>query len=186
MSRAFVDDDSAQAGVQDLPEIPLPLPPGARNYLTPEGAAALASELAFLLRGERPRLAGALARAATGAAGEAEALRRSLAELDRRASYLGRMSALAEVVGPPSGPPGRVVFGATARVRGADGRERAWRIVGVDESDPERGLVGWSSPLARALVGRRAGETALVRLPEGEEHLEILGVEYPEADAGLP
>ena len=62
MSRAFVDEASADSRDEDAPEYKMPLPPGARNYLTPEGAAALSQELRSLESGERPALAAELLR----------------------------------------------------------------------------------------------------------------------------
>ncbi len=87
------------------------------------------------------------------------------------------MAALAETIEAPENGYERVSFGARVRVRDEDGKERSYRIVGVDEADPERGLIGWSSPMARALMGKRAGEQALAKLPERELKLNLLAVE---------
>lgn len=187
MSRAFVNDDASDARGDEAPEIKIPVPPGSRNYLTAEGAAALSAELSKLETEGRPGLAAELEKAAARGASEDElsALRRAIARLGRRIEYLSRMAALAEVVEPPAGGYERVAFGATATVRhepsagGAafGGHERRYRIVGIDEADPERGLIGWPSPIARALMGKRVGETAIARLPEAEERLIILSIE---------
>ncbi len=61
-----------------------------------------------------------------------------------------------------------------------DGRggPRRYQIVGVDEADAASGKIAFVSPLARALLGRSAGDTAHVRTPRGEEELEIVAVEY--------
>jgi transcription elongation GreA/GreB family factor len=48
----------------------------------------------------------------------------------------------------------------------------------VDEADPARGLIGWPSPVARALMGRQAGEKAIVKLPSGQRALTVIAVEY--------
>ena len=106
-------------------------------------------------------------------------LRRHLGEMDRRIAYLYTMSSLAEVQPPP--PPegrGRVKFGAYVRVRDEDGTEAEYRIVGVDEADPPRGLIGWPSPVARALIGRQAGEKVVVKLPSGLRTIIVVAVEY--------
>lgn len=169
MSRAFVDEDSGDD--EELPELPLPLPPGAKNYSTPEGAARLHDELRLLVEKERPR---ALAGVGGASGDEGATARRKLAELDRRIAYLGRMASLLEVVEPPENP-GRVSFGLRVRVL-EEGEPRTWRIVGVEESDPERGLLSWASPVARALMGRRVGETVTVRLPRGELKVGIVGI----------
>jgi transcription elongation factor GreB len=145
--------------------------------MTPEGAALLAAELRKLDEVERPRAAAALAAAET--ADEAPAIRH-LAEIERRISYLSRMQAVLEVIALPATTE-RVVFGLVARVREEDGLESEYRIVGVDESDPERGLVSWASPIAKALVGHRVGDRTLCRLPKGEKAFLILEISKPGA-----
>ena len=156
MSRAFVDESASESRENDAPELKIPLPPGAKNYVTPQGAQRLRTELEKLLALKSPRLR----------------------EVDRRIEYLSRMRAVMEVVVPSTGVPDRVVFGTTVTVREAGGVEKTYRIVGVDESDPARGWVSWISPLARALLSRRPGEKVLFRSPAGGEELTILTVRY--------
>ncbi len=104
MSRAFVDESDSQFQDEEVPEIKIPLPPGAANYMTPAGAQALQAELAGLRGGERPQAAGAVTRlAASGAATDRDELavhRRRLREIDRRIEYLSRMLARLEVIDP--------------------------------------------------------------------------------------
>lgn len=179
MSRAFVDESSADSRDEDAPEFKIPLPPGARNYVTPEGAERLYAELKSLESGERPGLAAEilrLSRDPTNSDALATA-RRRLARLDRRIEYLARMAGLAEVVERPASGYDRVRFGARVTVRDGDGNTTAFRIVGVDESDPEAGLVGWTAPLARALMGKVPGESSVVLLPGGKLTVTILAVE---------
>ena len=86
MSRAFVDESSADSRDEDAPEFKIPLPPGARNYLTPEGAAALTEELRTLEQGERPVLSAEILRLSRDPS-DSDALataRRKLARVDRR------------------------------------------------------------------------------------------------------
>ena len=64
------------------------------------------------------------------------------------------------------------------RVRGASG-ERTVTIVGIDETDAAKGQVSWISPIARALIKAREGDTVVLRTPGGAEELEILEVSYP-------
>ena len=64
------------------------------------------------------------------------------------------------------------------RVRGASG-ERTVIIVGIDETDAAKGYVSWISPIARALIKAREGDTVVLRTPGGAEELEILEVNYP-------
>lgn len=179
MSRAFVDEASADSRDEDAPEFKIPLPPGARNYVTPEGAERLYSELKTLEATERPDLAAEilrLSRDPTNSDALATA-RRRLARLDRRIEYLARMAGLAEVVNRPASGYDRVRFGARVTVRYGDGATSTFRIVGVDESDPVAGLVGWTAPLARALMGRAPGENSVVLLPGGEKTVTVLAVE---------
>lgn len=179
MSRAFVDEASSDSRDEDAPEYKFPLPPGARNYVTPEGAERLRSELRDLEAGERPSLAAEILRLSRDPA-NSDALataRRRLARVERRIEYLSRMAGLAEVVlRPPSGYD-RVRFGARVTLRDGSGALSTFQIVGVDESDPDAGLVGWTAPLARALMGKAPGEAAAVVLPEGESTVTIVSVE---------
>ena len=71
----------------------------------------------------------------------------------------------------------QVFFGATVRLKGKTG-EKTLTIVGVDEVDPARGRVSWVSPIAKALLKAREGDTVTLRTPAGEEKLEILEVTY--------
>jgi transcription elongation factor GreB len=71
-----------------------------------------------------------------------------------------------------------VRFGARVTVRAENGEERRYRIVGVDEADVEHGQIAFVAPLARALLGKHAGETAVVRTPRGEEELDVVSVDY--------
>ena len=182
MSRAFVAESDSQFADEELPPLKIPLPPGAANYLTPAGAQALRAELSALGGQERPREAGAVTRlAASGAATDRDQLavhRRRLREIDRRIEYLSRMLARLEVIDPAAQKGERALFGARVTVQAEDGGRRVYRIVGVDEARPEAGEVSWISPLARTLLGRSRGDTVLLRLPEGEQKLRILGVEY--------
>lgn len=180
MSRAFVGDDQYDAADDEAPEIKIPIPPGSRNYVTPEGASRLAAELEELETAERPRLASELDRLGKDgmhAAPEAlSTVRRSLGRINRRIEYLSRMASLAETVEAPPAGYDRVKFGATVTVSDESGSVSTWRIVGIDEADPPHGLIGWTSPIARALIGRKPGETAVARLPEGERHLLVRDV----------
>ena len=87
------------------------------------------------------------------------------------------MASLAEVVSRPPSGYDRVRFGARVRIRDGSGTLSTFRIVGVDESDPDSGLVGWTAPLARALMGKAPGETAVVLRPEGESAVTVVAVE---------
>lgn len=194
VSRAFVSENDSQFEEEEVPALKIPLPPGARNYMTRAGAEAMRAELEELVQNERPRLSAQISRgvsapAAGGEESDPETLsrqRRRLREVERRIEYLNTMSARLEVVEPAGEDPGRVAFGATVTVREVDERPdegeltlETYRIVGVDESDPSLGAISWRSPLARALISARLGDTVTPRLPDGERRLEIVAVEYP-------
>ena len=107
MSRAFVDEDAAPGRDEGVAPLMIPLPPGARNYMTPAGAARQAAELKEMQVVRRPDLAAkAAAEPAPGPA------RRTLGECDRRIAYLSRMQTLLEIVDPAARQPDRVRFGA--------------------------------------------------------------------------
>ena len=157
MSKAFTKEGEGEA-LEDLPPVD-EWPAGVKNYLTPAGHAALKREIDRLR--ESPR-------------GDA---RKKLALEQRLAALLARLEA-AEVIDPAAQPRDVVRFGATVTVANDDGSERRYRIVGVDEADPKRGLVSWRSPVARALTGRRVGETTTLHTPAGDEELTIAAIEY--------
>jgi transcription elongation factor GreB len=98
------------------------------------------------------------------------------AELDRLIALQGKQGG--GVISPPEQDRDRVRFGATVHVRDEDDRELSYRIVGVPEADPARGLVSWLSPLARALLGATVGDLVTVRTPGGQHELEIESIAY--------
>ena len=169
MSKAFTRESD------DLPDRPVPprsaalLPPGAKNYLTPGGARRLRQELERLVSVERPQLAAAAAD---------EDAKRQLHALDQRIHHLQQTLHTAVVTGPPAEADGVARFGATVAVRDRSGAESTYRIVGVDESDLDRNWVSWLSPIAKALLNARVGQRVRLKLPGGEEELEILRVSY--------
>lgn len=160
MSKAFTREDD------DAPEPVVPLrasamlPAGARNYLTADGAERMRAEWARL-REEHSALPV-----------EDRAAR------ERRMAELQQTLASAEVVHAEAEPADRVRFGATVTVREEDGAVAAYRIVGVDEVDAERGWVSWLSPLARALMNARTGQRVVFRSPAGERALVVVRVEH--------
>jgi transcription elongation factor GreB len=169
MSKAFTRESD------DAPEEPVAsrlvptLPPGAKNYLTPDGARRMREELNQLLENERPNLSASPDKA------EAE---RQMQLLDHRIRYLQQSLQTAVVTGPPAATEDRVRFGARVVVRERSGAEARYRIVGVDETDIDRGWVSWQSPIARALLNARCGQKVRLKLPSGEEELEIMGISY--------
>jgi len=183
MSKAFTkEDDAPDPGTPR--RLPSPLPAGAKNYITPEGAARLRQELDRLTDVERPAAA-STGSAATGASASstahAAASSDRLQAIDARIEHLRRSLETAVVVAPPKGDVDVVRFGAVVDVRvQPDGERARYRIVGIDEADAERGWISWVSPIAKALLGKRAGDVALVTLPAGERVLELMSIGYEE------
>jgi transcription elongation factor GreB len=178
MSKAFVKEDT------DSPEAPPSaetVAPTGKNYITPEGFERLQREKKQLLEVERPEVVKIVAWAASlGDRSEnADYIygKRRLREIDRRVRFLIKRLESAQVVHSAGRDTDQVFFGATVRVKGASG-EKSVTIVGVDEVDPARGRVSWISPIAKALIKARAGDTVILRSPAGEEQLEILEVTY--------
>jgi transcription elongation factor GreB len=168
MSRAFVRESD------DRPELPIALqasalPAGAKNYITPGGATRLREELRRLIEVERPTLV--VASSDSGVKGQ-------LLALDQRIQQLEESLQSAEIVPLAVDSSDVVRFGATVQVRRHDGEEDAYRIVGVDEIDLDRGWVSWVSPIARVLLNTSVGQRVHFKFPSGEEQLEILKIDY--------
>jgi transcription elongation factor GreB len=166
MSKAFTRESD------DAPEPPSrprqsSIPPGTKNYLTPDGARRLQAELDRLIQIERPKLA--IANSGKDAA---------LKSLDEQIQHLQQSLATAVVVTPPNAPWEQVRFGATVSVRNRKGETTRYRLVGVDETDVDRGWISWRSPIARALLNARLGQHLSFKFPSGEEELEIMSIEY--------
>jgi transcription elongation factor GreB len=169
MSKAFTRESDDLPDEPAIRPLPSPLPPGAKNYLTPDGARRLREELDRLIQVERPGLA---------ASPQDEDAKRSLYVMDQRIRHLQQSLGSAEVVPPPLGPEERVRFGATVTVRERSGAEARYRIVGADETDLDRGWVSWFSPIARALLHARLGQRVRFKFPSGEKELEIMSIAY--------
>lgn len=174
MSRAFVKEDSAgEAPI--IPSRPA-LPPGTPNYVTPPGLEQLRAELAEL-EAERTEVE---------ANREDESDRtRQLTILNARIGALTERLASARVVDPKSQPADEVRFSATVTLRTLQGLQpglrRTFTIVGIDEASVAEGSIAFVAPIARAVTGKRVGETATLRLGRNEEVVEITSISYAEA-----
>ena len=153
------------------------------RFITPEGLQRLRAEYDELFGVERPKIEVVSWAAALGDRSEnADYLygKRRLREIDRRLSHLARIMKAARVVDPSTQQSrDQVRFGATVELTDEDDNRRVLTIVGDDETDADAGRIGWSAPLARALIGARLGDERIVRLPSGEKSYEILGIRYP-------
>jgi transcription elongation factor GreB len=181
MSKAFTREDDAP---EEELEVEPRMPGGAKNYITPAGHARLKSELKALVENERPELVKTVAwAAANGDRSEnADYLygKKRLREIERRIRFLMKRLEAAEVVDSRGQDQERAFFGATVTYADASGREHTISIVGTDEVDPARGRVSWVSPVARALLKAREGDSVTLRTPAGDEQLEVLEVRYRE------
>ncbi|MFC4276734.1 transcription elongation factor GreB [Achromobacter aloeverae] len=182
MNKAFVKE-SDQDDDEDIPQAQA-LPPGTRNYITPQGYARLRDELTHLMTVERPAVVQVVSWAASNGDrsenGDYLYGKKRLREIDRRMRFLTRRLDIAEVVDPATQPNrDQVFFGATVLYLDKAGDEHEVSIVGVDEAEPLAGKISWISPVARALIKAREGDTVTLRTPGGVETLEILEVRYP-------
>jgi transcription elongation factor GreB len=167
MNKAFTKETEVE---EALPEFVDALPPGMKNYMTPEGAARLKDELGELRDVERPKLV---------KAGTDASSKKRLREVDQRIRFIAKRLQITEVV-----EQGRrrnrdqVFFGASVTYADGAGAEHVVRIVGVDEARQELGEVSWVSPIARALNGAGEGDVVKLFSPSGIEELEIVKIEY--------
>ncbi len=155
-----------------------------KSPMTAEGAQKLREELQRLKFVERPRITTAIAEArALGDLkenAEYHAAREQQSFTEGRIAEIEGKLATAEIIDVTKvNPQGRVVFGATVELMnlGTD-EEVKYRIVGEDEADIKAGLVSINSPVARALIGKREGDTVSVQVPSGAVEYEVLAVLY--------
>lgn len=155
------------------------------RYITPEGLARIRAEYDELFGLERPKVVETVSWAASlGDRSEnADYIygKRRLREIDRRLAHLARIMKDAKVTDPAKQHArDQVRFGATVELADGDDERRSFTIIGDDEADASSGKVGWSAPLARALIGARVGDERIVRLPAGEKTYEVIAISYPD------
>lgn len=155
-----------------------------KNYITPGGFRRLQEELARLWKVERPPVVTTVAWAAGNGDrsenGDYIYGKKRLREIDRRIRYLSKSIDRAVVVNNAGKRFDQVRFGATVTIQRETGEEREVTIVGVDELGAGDARVSWRSPLARALLTARVGDTVTLRAPRGPERIEILDLRYDE------
>ena len=182
MNKAFVKDSDGDDD-DELGGLP-PIPPGSKNYITPQGYQRIREELLQLIDIERPEVVKVVHWAASNGDrsenGDYIYGKRRLREIDRRIRFLTKRLDLAEVVDPSvHHGSDQVFFGATVSYVNAAGEELTVTIVGIDELDPLHGKITWVSPVARALTKAREGDVVTLRTPAGDDELEIVSVQYP-------
>ena len=181
MSKAFTREDDAPEE-DDVPE-ENPIPPGSKNYMTPAGWQRMRDELKWLVVTERPQVTSVVSWAAKlgdrSENADYQYGKKRLREIDRRIRYLTKRLEAAEVVDPATREwTDQVFFGATVKYATSAGEENTIRIVGIDEMDPANHYVSWISPIARALIKAREGDTVQLKTPVGVEDIDILEVRY--------
>ncbi len=164
MSRAFVKGDDSDLSGEEVPERPIsPYP----NYVTPLGLAQL-----------RDRYEALIARHAQLKAAGEDFDKPKLTEIERDLRYFSQRLDSAIPVDVSSEPQDEAHFGATVKAETAEAEVHEFTIVGEDEADVATGKVSWQSPLAKALIGARVGDTVRWRRPAGDTELEILEIRY--------
>ena len=162
----------------------------SKNYITPIGHQALKTELLHLLDQERPEIVQVVHWAASNGDrsenGDYIYGKKRLREIDRRIRFLNQRLENAVVVNNSDriangGEPEQIFFGATVQDCDSEGIETTIRIVGVDEVDLERGYVSWVSPIAKALIKAKVGDTVKIQTPSGLKEIDIVGVNYDES-----
>ncbi|HEY9098134.1 MAG TPA: transcription elongation factor GreB [Thiobacillus sp.] len=187
MNKAFVKEtDAADDDDEDTFVVPT-LPAGTKNYMTPTGYAQLDAEFNQLWKIERPALVETIFWAASNGDrsenGDYIYGKKRLREVDRRIRFLSKRLEHAEVVDPVTRETtDQVFFGATVTVADHNGQESVYAIVGLDEADAGRGRIAWISPMARALLKAREGDTVMVQTPDGRREVEIIEVRYQAID----
>ncbi len=168
MSRGFVREDDQE----EAPFIPprAPLPAGVVNNVTPRGLQLLLEERAAL-ESERSL-----------PYESDDVRRRAWAEIDGKLELLNERIATARVVEVPDPAPDDVRFGARVTFRfnsgPQNGQSRTFTIVGADEASVKEGRIAFLAPIARALMGRRAGEKFSFAQGPAPQELEVLAVKY--------
>ena len=152
--------------------------------LTRRGADKLKEELARLKNVERHAVIMAISEARAqgdlSENAEYEAAKDKQGFIEGRILEIESKLAAAQIIDPATlNAEGRVVFASTVDLEDEDsGAKVTYQIVGDDEADLKRGLVSISSPIARALIGKEAGDVAEVQAPGGLRHYEIIAVRY--------
>jgi len=180
MSKAFTKETEADDA---MPEEADALPAGTKNYVTPAGLKRLQDELRALARVERPKVVETVAWAAGNGDRSENADyiygKKRLREIDRRIRFLTKRLETAQLVDPAQQKKrDQVFFGATVTYANESGGEHAVTIVGIDEADLAQARVSWISPIARALLKARVGDTVELRTPGGRELIEVIAIRY--------
>lgn len=181
MSKAFTkESDNADDDELQLPA----LPPGGKNYITPQGFARLKAELLDLIDNERPKIVDTVHWAASNGDrsenGDYLYGKKRLREIDRRIRFLTKRLEIAEITDPSvHHGSDQIFFGATVTYLEDGQTERTVTIMGIDEANSAQREVSWISPIARTLLKAREGDELRLVTPERVLDVEVLRVQYP-------
>ena len=158
--------------------------PNTKNYITPDGMAALQAEFHQLYKVERPQVV----RDVSWAAGNGDRSengdyiygKRRLRQIDSRCRFLMKRMDIAEVADSAKQQHlEKIYFGAWVTLFNLlDETEVTYRIVGQDELEPSKGFISWISPLAKAMLGKEMGSIIKVETPEHEASYEVIEIRY--------
>jgi transcription elongation factor GreB len=156
--------------------------PAASPYITPEGQKKLSDELSYLWKVKRPQVTQAVAEAAAmGDRSEnAEYIygKKQLRQIDSRVRFLSKRLAELKVVDKTPDDTSKIYFGAWVDLEDGEGKAFAYRIVGPDESDAEKGFISIDSPMARALMRKTEGDEIIVSRPNGTATFYVTAIHY--------
>lgn len=151
--------------------------------MTPESHAALLAELANLKSVERPRISKEIGVAREHGDlrenAEYHAAKEKQGMIEARIAEIEDRISRADVIDPSTFTGDKVKFGAYVTLEDTDsGKKVRYRILGPDEADLKKGTISVSSPIARALIGRKVGDEVTVNAPGGERVYEIVEVAW--------
>lgn len=175
MSRAFVkENDLEHAGI-DVPERPVS---SHANYVTPAGLQQLMAE-ADKLELERTTLKSSQGtKPGQALVSEDPQTKQKIAVIDRDLRYIAARLSSAILVDNASHSPEIILFGANVIVEDDNGIEHAFYIVGEDEADIASHKVSYLSPISKALIGRKVGDTVEWQRPIGNTQLTIIKIKF--------
>ena len=154
-----------------------------KTYITSEGAANLKKELEFLWSEERPKIVDNVHEAAKNGDrsenGDYIYGKRKLREIDRRIRYITKQLATIQVVRKKPTDRNRIYFSAFVKLRNMENEKiMTFRLVGIDETNPEKRWINFESPLSKSLLGKSASDIIELTTANTTTHYEILDVWY--------
>ena len=155
-----------------------------KNYITKQGYQRLKDELDFLVKVDRPKVVADVSWAASNGDrsenGDYIYGKKRLRQIDARAKFLfGRIDEAVVIDPSNQEQQDKIFFGAwVILLNESDDSEHAYRIVGQDEIDTEKGFISWVSPIAKALLGKNLDDEVKVETPGGLVKFRIIDVTY--------